>query len=97
MYCTARSKYVHIHCTSVADPDPNPDPDPLDPRVFGSPGSGSESISQRYGSGSGSFYHEAKLVRKTLISTVLGLDFLPSENDVKVPLKSNIQKNFFLN
>jgi hypothetical protein len=40
---------------SVADPDPNPDPP--DPRVFGPPGSGSGSISQRYGSGSGSFYH----------------------------------------
>jgi hypothetical protein len=35
---------------SVVDPDPNPDP--LDPRVFGPPGSGSGSISQRYGSGS---------------------------------------------
>jgi hypothetical protein len=33
------------------------------PRVFGPPGSGS--ISQRYGSGSGSFYHKAKIVRKT--------------------------------
>jgi hypothetical protein len=42
--------------TSVADPD-----------VFGPPGSGS--ISQRYGSGS--FYHQAKIVRKTLIPTVL--------------------------
>jgi hypothetical protein len=39
---------------SVADPDPR---DPPDPRVFGPPGSGSGSISQRYGSGSGSFYH----------------------------------------
>ncbi len=43
----------------VADPDPNPDtdppdPDPPDPRVFGPPGSKSRSISQRYGSGSGS-------------------------------------------
>ncbi len=37
-----------------------PDPDPL---VFGPPGSGS--ISQRYGSGS--FYRQAKIVRKTLI------------------------------
>ncbi len=36
------------HCSSVADPDP---------RVFGSPGSGSGSIIHRYGSGSGSFYH----------------------------------------
>jgi hypothetical protein len=34
---------------------------------FGSPGSGS--ISQMYGSGS--FYHHAKIVRKTLIPTVL--------------------------
>jgi hypothetical protein len=39
--------------TSV--PDPNPDPDTY---VFGPPGSGS--VSQRYGSGSGSFYHQAK-------------------------------------
>ncbi len=40
---------------SVADPDPS------DPYVFGPPGSGS--ISQRYGSGSGSgsFYHQGKL------------------------------------
>jgi len=44
--------------TSVADPDPNPDP-----RVFGPPGSGSGSTSQRYGSGS--FYHHAKIVRET--------------------------------
>jgi hypothetical protein len=48
--------------TSVADPDPH---------VFGPPGSGS--ISQRYGSGfgsgfvsgSGSYDHQAKIVRKT--------------------------------
>jgi hypothetical protein len=53
--------------TSVADPDPNPDPS--DPYVFGPPGSGS--ISQWYGSGSRSFYHHAKIVRKTLIPTVL--------------------------
>jgi hypothetical protein len=49
---------------SVADPDL----DLPDPHVFGPPGSGS--ISQRYGSGSGSFY-QAKIIRKTLISTVL--------------------------
>jgi hypothetical protein len=42
--------------TSVADPNPDPDPP-----VFG----------QRYGSGSGFCYHQAKLLRKTLISTVL--------------------------
>jgi hypothetical protein len=44
--------------TSVADPNP----DPPDPRVFGPPGSGSGSISKRYGSGS--FYHLAKIARK---------------------------------
>jgi hypothetical protein len=44
--------------TSVADPDPNPDPP--DPHVFGPPGSRSGSICERYGSGSRSFYHEAK-------------------------------------
>jgi hypothetical protein len=38
-----------------------------DPYVFGPPGSGS--VSQRYGSGS--FHHQAKIVRKALISTVL--------------------------
>jgi hypothetical protein len=43
-----------------------PNPDPPDPHVFGPSGS----ISQRYGSGSGSFYQLAKIVRKTLIPTV---------------------------
>jgi hypothetical protein len=47
---------------SVVDPDP-------DPHVFGPPGSGS--TSQRYGSGSGSFNQHAKIVRKTLIPTIL--------------------------
>jgi hypothetical protein len=47
---------------SVADPDPS------DPYVFGPPGSGS--ISQMYGSESGSFYHQAKIVIKPLIPTV---------------------------
>jgi hypothetical protein len=42
---------------NVADPDPHPDPHP---RVFGP-----------LGSGSGSFYHHAKIVRKTLIPTIL--------------------------
>jgi hypothetical protein len=55
--------------TSVADPDPNPAPDPPDPHVFGPTGYGSGSISQRYGSGF--FYHHAKIVRKTLIPTIL--------------------------
>jgi hypothetical protein len=44
----------------VADPNP----DPPDPHVFGPPGSGS-----------GSFYHYANIVRKTLISTVFLLLF----------------------
>ncbi len=48
--------------SSVADPDPNPDPYVLRPPR-------SAPISQRYGSGS--FYHQAKIVRKTLIHTVL--------------------------
>jgi hypothetical protein len=42
--------------TSVTDPDPNPDPP--DPHVFGPPGSGS-------------FYHHAKIVRKSLIPNIL--------------------------
>jgi hypothetical protein len=74
---------------------PDPDPDPPDPHVFGPPGSGS--ISQRYGSGSGSgsgtgsFNQQAKIVRKSLILTVLCLllDFLFLKNYVNVPSKSN--------
>ena len=76
--------------SSVADPDPH---------VFGPPGS----TSQRYGSGSGScsgfgsFYHQAKIVRKTLITTVLQLlfDFLSLKNTGNVnvlPSKNNKQK-----
>jgi hypothetical protein len=56
-------------CSSAVDPDPNPDPP--DPHVFGPPGSGSGSISERYGSESGSFYNQEKKVRKTLIPTAL--------------------------
>jgi hypothetical protein len=44
-------------------------PDPPDPHVFGPSGSGSEFTSQRYGSGS--FCHQAKMVRKIVIPTVL--------------------------
>jgi hypothetical protein len=47
--------------TSVADPDLS------DTYDFGPPGA----VSQRYRSGSGSFYHQAKIVRKSLIPTVL--------------------------
>jgi hypothetical protein len=43
------------------------DPDPQDLYVFGPPESGS--ISQIYGSGF--FYHQAKIVRKPIIPTVL--------------------------
>jgi hypothetical protein len=43
------------------------DPDPPDPHVFGPLGSGF--ISQEYGSRS--FHHNAKVVRKTLIPTIL--------------------------
>ncbi len=56
--------------TSVADPE--------DPYVYRPPGSGS--ISTWYGSGfgSGSFYHQAKIGRKTFLATILCLlyDFL---------------------
>ncbi len=87
--------------SGVADPDLDPDlnPDSSDPYIFGPPGSGSGPINQRYGSGSGSFYHQAKIVRKILIPTVLWLlfDFLSLKNDVNIPSKSNKQKNFFLN
>ncbi len=56
---------TRTNLTSVAEPDPNPDPS--DPYVLGPPGFGS--IGQRCGSES--FYHQADLVRKTLIPTVL--------------------------
>jgi hypothetical protein len=46
---------------------PGLNPDSHDPHVFGTPRSGS--TSQRYGSGS--FSYQAKIVRKTLIPTVL--------------------------
>jgi hypothetical protein len=77
---------MYTPMSSVADPDPQ------NPYVFGPPGSGSGSISQRYGSGSGSFYHRAKIVRKTLIPTVVLLYYfitLSLKNDVNVPSKSN--------
>jgi hypothetical protein len=48
--------------------------------------------------GSGSFYHQAKLVRKTLIPTVLWLlyDFFSLKNYVNVPSKSNKQKTLLI-
>jgi hypothetical protein len=63
---TADGLLICITCLvlgSVVDPNP----DPPEPRVYWPPGSGF--ISQRYGSGS--FYHHAKIVRKTLIPTIL--------------------------
>jgi hypothetical protein len=64
---------------SVAYPDPY--------LCFGPPGS--ESVSTRYGSRS--YYHQAKIVRKTLIPIVLRLlfDFLSLKNDAKT------EKNHF--
>jgi hypothetical protein len=62
----------------------DPDPDPLVRVMSG------------YGSGSGSFYHQAKKIRKTLIPSALSLfDSLLLKNDVNVPSKSDKQKNFF--
>ncbi len=57
----------------------------------------SGSSSQRYGSGSGSFYHQAKILRKTLIPTVLWLlfDFLSLNNDLNVPSKRISRKTYF--
>jgi hypothetical protein len=48
------------------------DADP-DPYVFGPRASATVSVNDKYGFGSGfgSFHHQAKIVRKTLISTVL--------------------------
>ncbi len=86
-----RGSSGEIPAGSVGDPDLY---------VFGPPGSGS--ISTKSGSGSRSFYHQAYIVRKTLISTVLRVlyDFLSLKNDVNVASKSNKQKtekkNIFL-
>jgi hypothetical protein len=63
-------RYTVSVLDSVADPGClSRIPDPPDPQVFGPPGSGS--INQRCGSGYGSFYHQAKKVRKTFISPAL--------------------------
>ncbi len=71
---------------SVADPEP-------DPYVFGPPGS----ISTRFGSGSGSFCHQAKIVRKTLVPKcfVTSICLFIFENVVYVASKSNKQKKKF--
>ncbi len=73
----------HTCDCSVADRDPHS-------YVFEPPGSASGSVRNKYGSGSGSgsFYPQAKIVRKTLISSVLWLlyDFLSLKNDKNVPV-----------
>ncbi len=62
------------------------------PKVFGPHGS----VNQRYGSGSESFHHQAKIVRKIFIFNVLWIiyDFLSLKNDVNVPVKSKKEKNY---
>ncbi len=78
---------AHIYSrnySSVADPDP---------QIFGPPGSGSVSVGERYASGS--FYHQTKILRKTLIPTVLWLFFSETwcmYSVYWVPSKSNKQK-----
>jgi hypothetical protein len=74
--------------------DPDPNPDPSDPHVFGPPGSGSGSISQRYGSVSGSFCHQGK--PWFLLFCDFFLIFIV-ENNVNVPSKKIKQITFFLN
>ncbi len=66
---------------------------------------GSGSISTRYGSGSGSFFYRAKIVRKTLILTVLWLLWLfifekwcicTGTVASKSKYQKNLGKNYFL-
>ncbi len=76
--------------SSVADPDPKPS----DPYVFRSPGSGSSS--QRYGSGSGSFYHQANLDSYCFV-TSFWLFIFEKWYKYKVSSKSNKQKYFLKN
>ncbi len=59
-YCFRLEKSSKIVFGSVGYPDPD---------VSEPPGSGNESFSMRYGSES--FYHEAKIVRKTFTPPVL--------------------------
>jgi hypothetical protein len=78
-----------VRVTSVADPYPD------DLYVFGPPVSGT--ISQRYrfgsGSGSGSFYHPAKIeIKKAMVPTFC--DFFVHFYDVNVPSKS--KQKFYL-
>ncbi len=73
--------------TSVADPE--------DPFVFGPPGSGSNN--QKYGFGS--FYHQAKIVRKpwthnTVGCVVSSFWLSPLKNDVNITSKKSKQKTW---
>jgi hypothetical protein len=61
--------YVKLEAFPVTMNPNVADPDMV--LTFEPPRSASRSISQRYRSGSGSFYHQAKKVRKTLIPTAL--------------------------
>jgi hypothetical protein len=63
--------------------------------IFGPPRSGSISVRYASGSSSGSFCHQAKIVRKNLILSVLWLlyDFLSLKNDVNVAWKISKQKS----
>jgi hypothetical protein len=65
-----------------------------DPHVFGPPGSGSGSTSQRYGSGS--FHQHAKNSKKNLDSYyfVTLFDFLSLKNDV-ISIKNCVKKLVF--
>jgi hypothetical protein len=74
------------------------------PKTYGSTVSRSATLSfikkKTLGSGSGSFYDRAKIIRKILIPTVLRLlcDFLSLKNDVNVASKSKKKlenKKFF--
>jgi hypothetical protein len=56
--------------TGTSAPGPTPMAAMLWIYVFGPPGTASGSVSHKGGSDSGSFHHQAKILRKTLISTV---------------------------
>jgi hypothetical protein len=67
-----------------------------DPYFLGPPGSGSGFVSTRYGSGSGSFYHQAKIVGFLLFWDFF--DFLSLKNGANVASKSTktVKKYNFL-